>query len=41
MREVTQDYSGAVSTPQSPQDECDLRAIDQIFDVPHATAGLH
>ena len=26
----------ALSTPQSPQDERDLGAIDEIFDVPHA-----
>jgi len=26
----------AVSTPQAPQDERDLGAIDEIFDVPHA-----
>jgi hypothetical protein len=26
----------AVPTPQSPQDERDLGAIDKIFDVPHA-----
>jgi hypothetical protein len=25
-----------VSSPQSPQAERDLRAVDQIFDVPHA-----
>jgi hypothetical protein len=25
-----------VSTPQAPQDECDLGVIDEIFDVPHA-----
>jgi len=26
----------ALSTPQAPQDERDLGAIDEIFDVPHA-----